>query len=197
MADTKPLVVNFTQLRRGDVDTVGGKNASLGEMIQALGSKGILVPPGFATTADAFRAYLTANDLDARIGVALDALASGKATLHKTGQTIRDMILHGDWPDDTAAEIVDAYRALSDTAGEPDIPVAVRSSATAEDLPDASFAGQQETFLNVIGAAALLEACRKCYASLFTDRAISYRQIQGFSHTQVALSVGVQQMVRC
>ncbi len=196
MADTKPLVVNFTQLRRGDVDTVGGKNASLGEMIQALGSKGILVPPGFATTADAFRAYLTANDLDARIGVALDALASGKATLHKTGQTIRDMILHGDWPDDTAAEIVDAYRALSDTAGEPDIPVAVRSSATAEDLPDASFAGQQETFLNVIGAAALLEACRKCYASLFTDRAISYRQIQGFSHTQVALSVGVQQMVR-
>jgi pyruvate,water dikinase len=196
MAEGKPLVVNFAQLRRGDVDIVGGKNASLGEMIQTLGAKGILVPPGFATTADAFRAYLTANDLDARIAVALDALASGKATLQKTGQQVRDMILHGAWPEETATQIVDAYRALSDTAGEPDVPVAVRSSATAEDLPDASFAGQQETFLNVTGAAALLEACRKCYASLFTDRAISYRQIQGFSHTQVALSVGVQQMVR-
>lgn len=196
MAEGKPLVVNFAQLRRGDVDTVGGKNASLGEMIQTLGAKGILVPPGFATTAEAFRAYLTANDLDARIAVALDALASGKATLHQTGQKVRDMILHGAWPDETATQIIAAYRALSDTAGEPDIPVAVRSSATAEDLPDASFAGQQETFLNVTGATALLEACRKCYASLFTDRAISYRQIQGFSHTQVALSVGVQQMVR-
>ena len=196
MAESKSHVLNFTDLRRGDVDIVGGKNASLGEMIHALGPKGILVPPGFATTADAFRAYLTANDLDARIGVALDALAAGKATLQKTGQTIRDMILNGDFPKDTAAAIVTAYRALAKEAGEPDIPVAVRSSATAEDLPDASFAGQQETFLNVRGEAALLEACRKCYASLFTDRAISYRQIQGFSHTQVALSVGVQQMVR-
>jgi pyruvate,water dikinase len=196
MAESKSHVLNFTDLRRGDVEIVGGKNASLGEMIHALGPKGILVPPGFATTADAFRAYLTANDLDARIGVALDALASGKATLHTTGQTIRDMILGGDFPADTASAIVTAYRALAKEAGEPDIPVAVRSSATAEDLPDASFAGQQETFLNVRGEAALLEACRKCYASLFTDRAISYRQIQGFSHTQVALSVGVQQMVR-
>lgn len=196
MTDTTPLVKNFAELRRGDVETVGGKNASLGEMIHALGPKGILVPPGFATTADAFRAYLTANDLDARIGTALDALAAGKVTLHKTGQAIRDMILGGDWPKDTMTAIIAAYRALSETAGEADVPVAVRSSATAEDLPDASFAGQQETFLNVIGDDDLLEACRKCYASLFTDRAISYRQMQGFSHTQVALSVGVQQMVR-
>ena len=196
MADAKPLVMNFTELRRTDVETVGGKNASLGEMIQTLGSKGILVPPGFATTADAFRAYLTANDLDAQIGIALDALAAGKTTLHKTGQTIRDLILGGDWPEDTAKQIIAEYRTLSDAAGETDIPVAVRSSATAEDLPDASFAGQQETFLNVIGEADLLDACRKCYASLFTDRAISYRKIQGFSHTQVALSVGVHQMVR-
>ncbi|PJI92074.1 phosphoenolpyruvate synthase [Yoonia maricola] len=195
MADT-PLVLNFTALRRGDVETVGGKNASLGEMIHALGPKGILVPPGFATTADAFRLYLTANDLDAQIGAALDALADGKATLQRTGQAIREMILSGDWPKDTEAAIIAEYSALSEAAGEADIPVAVRSSATAEDLPDASFAGQQETFLNVIGEAALLEACRKCYASLFTDRAISYRQIQGFSHQQVALSVGVQQMVR-
>ena len=196
MADAIPLILNFSQLRRGDVEIVGGKNASLGEMIQTLGPKGILVPPGFATTADAFRAYLTANDLDAQIGKALDALAAGRATLNKTGQAIRELILGGEWPDDTRDAILAEYRALSKTAGEPDIPVAVRSSATAEDLPDASFAGQQETFLNVIGEAALLDACRKCYASLFTDRAISYRQIQGFSHTQVALSVGVQQMVR-
>lgn len=196
MAGAGNLVLNFAKLRRGDVETVGGKNASLGEMIQALEPKGILVPPGFATTADAFRAYLTANDLDARIGSALEALAAGKATLQKTGQTIRDLILSGEWPKDTANAILAEYRALSTAAGETDVPVAVRSSATAEDLPDASFAGQQETFLNVIGEAAVLDACRKCYASLFTDRAISYRQIQGFSHTQVALSVGVQQMVR-
>lgn len=196
MADATPLVMNFAKLRRGDVETVGGKNASLGEMIQTLGPKGILVPPGFATTADAFRAYLTANDMDSQISTALNALAAGRATLHKTGQAIRELILSGEWPDDTRDAIITEYRTLSKTAGEPDIPVAVRSSATAEDLPDASFAGQQETFLNVIGEAALLDACRKCYASLFTDRAISYRQIQGFSHTQVALSVGVQQMVR-
>jgi len=191
-----PLVLNFTSLRRGDVETVGGKNASLGEMIQELTPKGILVPPGFATTADAYRGYLAENDLNARIGEALDALEAGKTTLQKTGHVIRELILSGDWPADTAQAILREYRALSTAAGEADIAVAVRSSATAEDLPDASFAGQQETFLNVIGEAALLDACRKCYASLFTDRAISYRRIQGFAHQQVALSVGVQQMVQ-
>ncbi len=196
MASSTPLVLNFTEVRRGDVETVGGKNASLGEMISELGEKGILVPPGFATTADAFRAYLTTNGLDAKIGVALEALASGKKTLHQTGLAVRELILSGDFPEDTAKAISEHYRMLCDLAGEKDVPVAVRSSATAEDLPDASFAGQQETFLNVIGEAALMEACRKCYASLFTDRAISYRQMQGFSHSQVALSVGVQQMVR-
>lgn len=195
MADTS-YVLNFTSLRRGDVESVGGKNASLGEMIHALAPKGILVPPGFATTAEAFRVFLTANALDRPVGVALDALADGKATLQDTGRAIREMILGGDWPADIQAAIIEEYRALSAAANEANVPVAVRSSATAEDLPDASFAGQQETFLNVIGEPALLEACRKCYASLFTDRAISYRQIQGFSHQQVALSVGVQQMVR-
>ncbi|MEL6837788.1 MAG: phosphoenolpyruvate synthase [Pseudomonadota bacterium] len=195
MADTS-YVLNFTSLRRGDVESVGGKNASLGEMIHALAPKGILVPPGFATTAEAFRVFLTANALDRPVGVALDALADGKATLQDTGRAIREMILGGDWPADIQAAIIEEYRALSAAAKEANVPVAVRSSATAEDLPDASFAGQQETFLNVIGEPALLEACRKCYASLFTDRAISYRQIQGFSHQQVALSVGVQQMVR-
>ncbi len=196
MTKATPLVLNFAKLRRGDVEIVGGKNASLGEMIHALEPKGILVPPGFATTADAFRAYLTANDLDAQIAAALDALAQGRATLRRTGQSIRELILGGECPHDMRDAIITAYQTLSDNAGEADIPVAVRSSATAEDLPDASFAGQQETFLNVIGEAAVLDACRKCYASLFTDRAISYRQIQGFSHRQVALSVGVQQMVR-
>ena len=196
MAGTGSLVKNFTEVKRDDVATVGGKNASLGEMIGALGKKGILVPPGFATTSDAYRAYLSANDLDKRIGDALKKLASGKATLHQTGEAVRSLILSGDWPDDTAKAISDHYQALCKETGESAVPVAVRSSATAEDLPDASFAGQQETFLNVIGEDALLDACKRCYASLFTDRAISYRQMKGFDHQQVALSVGIQQMVR-
>jgi pyruvate,water dikinase len=164
-------------------------------MIRELGQKDIKVPPGFATTADAFRAFLVANDLNMRIGDALDLMASGKSSLQQTGESIRALIISGDWPDDIARDITARYRDLSSKAGHDDLAVAVRSSATAEDLPDASFAGQQETFLNVVGEAALLDACRRCYASLFTDRAISYRQVQGFDHQQVALSVGVQQMV--
>ncbi len=196
MARTSQHVINFAEVKRGDVGLVGGKNASLGEMISALEPKGILVPPGFATTADAFRAYLDDNDLLKPIEKRLDGLASGKASLSATGKKVRELILEGDWPSEIAAAIKAAYKTLCDTAGEVDVPVAVRSSATAEDLPDASFAGQQETFLNVIGETALLDACKRCYASLFTDRAISYRQMQGFAHDQVALSVGVQQMVR-
>ncbi len=196
MAETRKLVINFADVKRGDVGTVGGKNASLGEMISNLEPKGILVPAGFATTADAFRAYLTHNDLNTGMAKHLDALAAGKISLHTAGESVRGLILGGDWPLDTANAILSEYRALGDSTGEKDVPVAVRSSATAEDLPDASFAGQQETFLNVIGEAALLDACRRCYASLYTDRAISYRTIQGFAHDQVALSVGVQRMVR-
>lgn len=191
-----PLVISFSNVKRGDVATVGGKNASLGEMIGALGKKGVLVPPGFATTSDAFRDYLVANGLNAAITDYLDALAGGRASLSATGTAIRALILEGAWPDATCEAILQEYRALGEAAGGVDVPVAVRSSATAEDLPDASFAGQQETFLNVIGEDALLDACKRCYASLFTDRAISYRQIQGFAHDQVALSVGVQLMVR-
>ena len=194
--DPEKHVLNFAEVKRGDVGLVGGKNASLGEMIGALEPKGILVPPGFATTAEAFRVFLAENELNSAISADLDALAAGKATLQKAGKKIRGRILKGNWPDEIARAIEAGYRALCDTAGETDVPVAVRSSATAEDLPDASFAGQQETFLNVSGVPALMEACKKCYASLFTDRAISYRQIQGFAHDQVALSVGVQQMVR-
>ncbi|QDI74519.1 phosphoenolpyruvate synthase [Leisingera aquaemixtae] len=196
MPHSAPPVISFDQVNRADTGLVGGKNASLGEMIQALGAKGIRVPPGFATTAAAYRGYLSANKLEARIRQQLGALAAGRTDLPRAGKAIRALILTGDWPARTAQAILAQYRSLSAAAGQPDLPVAVRSSATAEDLPEASFAGQQETFLNVRGEQALLEACRKCYASLFTDRAISYRQIHGFDHMKVALSVGVQQMVR-
>lgn len=188
-------VIDFEDVSRTDVPLVGGKNASLGEMIRELGQKQIKVPPGFATTSEAYRTYITANELDEKIGKTLSELASGKLTLQQTGACVRKLIIGGDWPEDMRRDIVESYRALSAKAGRKNLPVAVRSSATAEDLPDASFAGQQETFLNVIGEDDLLDACRRCYASLFTDRAISYRQVQGFDHQQVALSVGVQQMV--
>lgn len=189
-------VIFFDELRRADVGLVGGKNSSLGEMVQELGAKGILVPPGFATSAEAFRGFLRGNDLNAVIGKYLADHEAGKINLHKAGESIRNAIIAGDWPASTEAAIRKAYRALSDRAGQPNVSVAVRSSATAEDLPDASFAGQQETFLNVSGEEDLLAACRKCYASLFTDRAITYRKVKGFAHEDVALSVGVQQMVR-
>lgn len=186
----------FEEIGRGDVGRVGGKNASLGEMVRALGGKGVKVPPGFATTADAYWRYLDANGLRATISDGIADLDAGRATLAEVGQTIRRAFLRGAWPAETAAAIAAAYRELCRRAGKADADVAVRSSATAEDLPDASFAGQQETFLNIRGEAALLDACRRCYASLFTDRAISYRIAKHFDHGKVALSVGVQRMVR-
>ena len=193
---TTPLVLPFEQCRRGDVARVGGKNASLGEMVSALATQGIAVPPGFATTADGFRLFLRHNDLEARIEDALGFLATGDRSLAETGRAIRAMIEAGEWPGDLAAAILDGYLRLSERLDRPDLAVAVRSSATAEDLPDASFAGQQETFLNVAGAEAVLRACRRCFASLYTDRAIVYREARGFEHAKVALSVGVQAMVR-
>ncbi|MBV1903079.1 MAG: phosphoenolpyruvate synthase [Marinosulfonomonas sp.] len=189
-------VIWFENLKRGDVAEVGGKNSSLGEMVSTLGPKGISVPTGFATTANAYRDFINANNLFDRIGTELKALNSKKITLQVAGKRIRDMIVAGDWPDVFLKDIGIAYKEMSRRAGTDDPSVAVRSSATAEDLPDASFAGQQETFLNVCGEEELLVACKRCYASLFTDRAITYRTIQGFDHQQVALSVGVQQMVR-
>ena len=167
-----------------------------GEMVAKLGERGVKVPPGFATTADAYWRYIEANDLKAKIADALDQLAAGKATLQETGAAIRKLFLKGEWPAETADAIRKAYAELCQRAGKDNADVAVRSSATAEDLPDASFAGQQETYLNIRGDAALLDACRRCYASLFTDRAISYRIAKGFDHMKVALSVGVQRMVR-
>jgi pyruvate,water dikinase len=189
-------VVWFEELRRTDVPRVGGKNASLGEMVANLGARGIKVPPGFAVTADAYRHFIEANGLTNTLSSVLAELADGKIPLAEAGQTIRRAILRGEWPDDTAQAIRRGYAELNRRAGSTEMDVAVRSSATAEDLPDASFAGQQETFLNVRAERALLEACRRCYASLFTDRAISYRQAKGFDHLKVALSVGVQRMVR-
>ncbi|MCG4455740.1 phosphoenolpyruvate synthase [Pseudomonas sp. MMS21-TM103] len=196
MTADAPHVIWFEALGRSDVSRVGGKNASLGEMVSHLGAEGVSVPPGFATTADAYWRFVEANRLKDTIEGALDDFKAGKASLQEAGQDIRRAFLRGDWPDATAQQICHAYRQLSSRSGAADTDVAVRSSATAEDLPDASFAGQQESFLNVRGEAALLDACRRCYASLFTDRAISYREAKGFEHLKVALSVGVQKMVR-
>ncbi|GAB5510471.1 MAG: phosphoenolpyruvate synthase [Hyphomicrobiales bacterium] len=192
----RETLVWFEELGRGDVARVGGKNASLGEMVSSLGAKGIRVPTGFATTADAYRDYLTANDLPAFINAGMDQLAAKTLTLQEAGSAIRQAVRTASWPQATEQAIRDAYAELAERVGVAEPAVAVRSSATAEDLPDASFAGQQETFLNVKGADALMQACRRCYASLFTDRAITYRQLQGFAHEDVALSVGVQLMVR-
>jgi pyruvate,water dikinase len=196
MNEVSANVIWLEQADRSKVSLVGGKNASLGELMKALRPKGIRVPEGFATTAQAYWKFLEENDLERPIAEAMRQLETGAATLAETGRTIRDMVLGGRWPEDLAREIKTSYRDLCNRLDVPDQAMAVRSSATAEDLPEASFAGQQETFLNVRGEEALLDACRRCYASLFTDRAISYRKAKGFDHMKVALSIGVQQMVR-
>ncbi len=196
MPEQPSLVVWFENLGRGDIARVGGKNASLGEMVCHLGQKGVTVPPGFATTAEFYWRFVDSNQLRKSISAALYELQESKMTLSETGLTIRRAFLRSEWPEDMADEICAAYRKLCQRIDKTNVDVAVRSSATAEDLPDASFAGQQETFLNVRGEAALLDACRRCYASLFTDRAISYRQTKGFDQLKVALSIGVQVMVR-
>ena len=193
-ADT--LVLPFNQVGIEAIAAVGGKNASLGEMIRELAEQGVRVPGGFATTAGAYRQLLRTNGLDGPLRAMLAGLdTEDLGALQAAGKAARALVLTASLPADLSAAILAAYRELATPDGV--LPaVAVRSSATAEDLPDASFAGQQETFLNIQGEAALLEACRRCYASLFTDRAISYRQLNGFDHLEVALSVGVQRMVR-
>ncbi len=190
----EPYVIQLDQLGMHDVEVVGGKNASLGEMISNLSNLGVTVPGGFATTAAAYRDFLAHDGLDKRIRETLDKLdVDDVEALAKAGKSIRQWVLDTALPDRLLNEVKTAWDAMSDGR---DIAVAVRSSATAEDLPDASFAGQQETFLNVRGFDNLLSAMHKVYASLFTDRAISYRVHQGFDHSLVALSVGVQYMVR-
>ena len=188
------LVVPFEKLRMSDVDTVGGKNASLGEMISQL-PQGVRVPTGFATTAYAFRDFLKNDGLDKRIHAILDNLdADDVNALAKAGAEIREMVENQPFPADLEQAIRKAFATLS--AGNDQASFAVRSSATAEDLPDASFAGQQETFLNVVGIDDVLRKMREVFASLYNDRAISYRVHKGFTHSDVALSAGVQRMVR-
>ncbi|WP_035925946.1 phosphoenolpyruvate synthase [Kocuria rosea] len=191
-----PEVHWFEELGIADVPRVGGKNASLGEMVRELASRGVRVPGGFATTADAYRSYVEANGIGPALRDRLEDHRAGRATLRETGAAVRELFLRGEFPAGTARQIRQFYRELSARTGRAGLSVAVRSSATAEDLPDASFAGQQETFLNVVGEDELLEACRRCYASLFTDRAITYRELKRFDHLAVALSVGVQEMDR-
>jgi pyruvate,water dikinase len=186
----------YSELKIEDVPLVGGKNASLGELLSSLSKAGVRVPDGFATTSEAYREYIRANDLEERMKKELDDLKSGSKDLARVGRTIRHTLRNAEFPEEVENEIREAYRELSKRYKSEEVDVAVRSSATAEDLPGASFAGQQETFLNVVGEGELIEACRNCYASLFTDRAISYRTEQGFDHMDIALSVGVQKMVR-
>ncbi|OSI07645.1 phosphoenolpyruvate synthase [Neisseria animaloris] len=190
-------VIWFENLRMTDVESVGGKNASLGEMISQLTEKGVRVPGGFATTADAYRAFLAHNGLSERISAALAALDVEDVTeLARVGKEIRQWILDTPFPEQLDAEIKAAWEKMVADAGTENISVAVRSSATAEDLPDASFAGQQETFLNINGLENVKEAMHHVFASLYNDRAISYRVHKGFAHDVVALSAGVQRMVR-
>ena len=190
-------VIWFENLRMTDVEQVGGKNASLGEMISQLAEKGVRVPGGFATTAEAYRAFLSHNGLNERISAALAELdVDDVVELARVGAQIRQWILETPFPAELEADIKAAWDKLVADAGTDQISVAVRSSATAEDLPDASFAGQQETFLNIQGLENVKEAMHHVFASLYNDRAISYRVHKGFEHDVVALSAGVQRMVR-
>ncbi len=186
----------FNEFGIDDVPLVGGKNASLGEMYQKLSDQGVRVPNGFATTADAYRYALEQTGAVKLLHEALDDLDPTNVTdLARRAKQAREIVYGAGLPDDLAAEIVAGYHRLQEEYGE-DVRLAVRSSATAEDLPTASFAGQQETFLNVHGEESLLDACRRCFASLFTDRSIHYRVDQGFDHYEVALSIGIMKMVR-
>jgi pyruvate, water dikinase len=189
-----PYIVPLNELGRADVPLVGGKNSSLGEMLRSLGALGVTVPGGYATTVHAYRDFLRQDGLEQRIELALrDLDVADLAALERTGAEIRRAILDTPLPERLREEVLSAWRTLD---ADPDISVAVRSSATAEDLPDASFAGQQATFLNVRGERDLLTAVHEVFASLFNDRAIAYRVHQGFEHSLVGLSVGVQRMVR-
>ncbi len=186
----------FRDIRLTDIATVGGKNASLGEMVSALSSRGIRVPDGFAVTAEAYWKFIETNNLRAKLADLLSKLDTKTfGNLSDIGIKARTLFNDSTFPDELKLQILSAFQLLSNQDGEV-FSFAVRSSATAEDLPGASFAGQQETFLNVVGEENLIKACQRCYASLFTDRAIKYRADNGFEHMKVALSIGVQKMIR-
>jgi pyruvate,water dikinase len=197
MNKDKKNILWFREIGIDDVGVVGGKNAALGEMHKYLVPKGVSVPDGFAITANAFRYFLKHEGLDKKIRDILRDLKSGDIKdLQSRGKEIRGLVLQASLPGDLADLILENYKTMGKMYGKGSVDVAVRSSATAEDLPGASFAGQQETYLNIVGEEHLLIAVRKCMASLFTDRAISYRHDKGFSETDIALSVGIQKMVR-
>lgn len=195
-AKERSLILWFDEVGIADIPVVGGKNASLGEMIQQLTPKGINVPTGFATTAYAYRHFIQSAGLEAKLRqLFADLDVEDVKNLRERGKKARSLLIHTPFPVELREAIAKAYQSLGERYNA-ETDVAVRSSATAEDLPDASFAGQQETYLNVVGAEGVLAACHKCFASLFTDRAISYRHTKGFDHFSIALAVGVQKMVR-
>ncbi|MEH2228038.1 MAG: phosphoenolpyruvate synthase [Nostoc sp.] len=195
-AQERSLILWFDEIGIADIPVVGGKNASLGEMIQQLTPKGINVPTGFATTAYAYRHFIQSAGLEAKLRkLFADLNVEDVKNLRERGKKARSLLIHTPFPVELREAIATAYHSLCERY-HADTDVAVRSSATAEDLPDASFAGQQETYLNVVGVEGVLAACHKCFASLFTDRAISYRHAKGFDHFSIALAVGVQKMVR-
>jgi len=190
-------IIDLNQVSLEDINLVGGKNASLGEMIQNLKTLGIKVPNGFAITVDAYYDFIKFNNLDKKIMDLVSSITEEDiVSLRRAGTEVRQLIRNGQFPDKIKKEIQQKYKELSKTYGQEMTDVAVRSSATAEDLPDASFAGQQETYLNVRGSESIIEAVRNCFASLFTDRAISYRNMFGYNHFDVGLSVCIQKMVR-
>ncbi|HEY0898857.1 MAG TPA: PEP/pyruvate-binding domain-containing protein, partial [Sphingobacteriaceae bacterium] len=191
------FISDLQQVGIQDIPEVGGKNASLGEMLQHLTDLGIRIPGGFVITVSAYQAFLTYNDLEHKISRTIkNTDFEDLNSLRSCGHEIRSMVLKGTMPPYLHREIVQAYKELSERYRTCNMDVAVRSSATVEDLPDASFAGQQETFLNVCGAGELVESVKKCFASLFTDRALSYRENLNFDHFSIGLSVCVQRMVR-
>lgn len=197
MEKAEKNILWFNEVGMADVPLVGGKNASLGEMINNLVPKGVNIPDGFATTSGAYFNFLKDTGLDKKIDVILkDLNVSDISALQKAGKTVRELILKSVLPQQLQNDILSAYKKLSQNYNAKNVDVAVRSSATAEDLPGASFAGQQETFLNITGGENVVESVKKCFASLFTDRAIAYRQEMGFSHLKIGLSAGVQKMVR-
>ena len=191
------FILWFKDLTIGDIPLVGGKNASLGEMYHSLTKKGVNIPNGFAVTAYAYQHLLKKAKIKDNIKKILSDLDTHDLrNLTERGRKVRELILDSELPEELEEEIKEAYKKLSKEYDTQETDVAVRSSATAEDLPDASFAGQQETYLNIKGEHALIDACKKCFASLFTNRAISYRVDKGFNHFEISLSIGIQKMVR-
>ncbi len=197
MKNSKPFVLDLSEVSADDVALVGGKCSSLGELFRELTTQGVRTVDGFTTTSHAYEVLLETGGLRKRLQKLLKGLdVNDLDELARVGSEARNLMLETPFPKEVETAIFEAYEKLGTRIGKKTFEVAVRSSATAEDLPDASFAGQQDTILNVRGEAQLIEACHQCYASLWTDRAISYRTAKGFDHFDVALSIGIQPMVR-